>query len=184
MGGPDETPEALRIDPEIVTFLNRRSRTVMRVWSNPSTGLAVAVRLTRYPYDIFAAAALAAADDDPDILIRSFAGTEEIPDLVAFIGQGSKEGQAGAVLRRGDLSILVLARAGNGGIEEAAAAVVDLTRQLHATLPVGATTPYEFPSPPSTLAGLALTAGVVTVAGAASIGVGRARAWTLRRGTT
>ena len=183
VGGPDETPEALGIDPEIVTFLNRRSRTVMRVWANPSTGLAVAVGLTRYPYDIFAAAALAAADDDPEILIRSFAGTEEIPDLVAFIGQGSKEGQAGAVLRRGDLSILVLAQAGHGGIEEAAAAVVDLTRQLHTTLPVGATTPYEFPSPPSTLAGLALTAGVVTVAGAASIGVGRARAWTLRRGT-
>ena len=71
----------------------------------------------------------------------------------------------------------MLAQAGAGGLQEAAGAVVDLTRQLDGGLPAEASAPYRFPSPPSTFAGLAVTSVAVTAAGLASVGVGRARAW-------
>jgi hypothetical protein len=181
VGGKDELPPELGIDPEVTTFLNSRSRTVVRVWANPDTALSAAVGVTEYPYGVFAAAALAATADAEDIVVRPFRGLEGVPDVVTFTGQGPKDGQVGAALRRGRRSVVVLVQAGQGGLEEAAALAVDLTRQVDARLGAGATAPYRFPTPPSTIAGLGLTAAVVTAAGAAAIGVGRARAWRLRR---
>ena len=181
VGGKDELPPELGIDPEVTTFLNSRSRTAVRVWTNPDTELSAAVSVTDYPYGVFAAAVLGATTDGHDLAARPFAGVEGVPDVVTFVGQGPKEGQVGTSLRRGRLSVLILVQAGQGGLEEAAAVAVDLTRQVDGLLPAGATTPYHFPTPPSTIAGLALTAAVVTAAGAAFVGVGRARAWTLRR---
>ena len=164
-----------------MSFLNNRSHTAVRAWANPQTGLTAAVSVTEYPYDVFAAAALAAAIDDAETEGRTFSGTEDIADVHTFLGTGEKEGQAGAALRRGRFSAIVLAQAGAGGLQEAAGAVVDLTRQLDGRLPAEASAPYRFPSPPSTFAGLAVTSVAVTAAGLASVGVGRARAWTLRR---
>jgi hypothetical protein len=181
VSGVDEIPEAVGIDPQVVSFLNDRSRTAVRAWANPQTGLSAAVSVTEYPYDVFAAAALAAIIDDPDAEARAFSGTEDIADVHTFLGTGDKAGQAGAALRRGRFSAIVLAQAGQGGLQEAAGAVVDLTRQLDGRLPAEASAPYRFPSPPSTFAGLAVTSVAVTAAGLASVGVGRARAWTLRR---
>ena len=184
VSGVDEIPDAVGIDPEVVSFLSNRSRSTVRVWANPETGLSAAVGLTEYPYNVFAAAALAASIDDPEAEARAFNGTEDIPDVHTFLGTGDKDGQVGAALRRGRLSAIVLVEAGDGGLQEAAGAVVDLTRQLDARLPAEASEPYRFPSPPSTFAGLAVTSAAVTAAGLASVGVGRARAWTLRRSDT
>jgi hypothetical protein len=181
VSGVDEIPDAVGIDPEVVSFLNNRSRTAARAWANPQTGLTAAVSVTEYPYDVFAAAALAAIIDDPDTEARVFRGTEDVADVHTFLGTGDKDGQVGAALRRGRFSAIVLAQAGEGGLQEAAGAVVDLTRQLEGRLPAEASGPYRFPSPPSTFAGLAVTSVAVTAAGLASVGVGRARAWTLRR---
>ena len=184
VSGVDEIPDAVGIDPEVVSFLSNRSRSTVRVWANPDTGLSAAVGLTEYPYNVFAAAALAASIDDPEAEARAFNGTEDISDVHTFLGTGDKDGQVGAALRRGRLSAIVLVEAGDGGLQEAAGAVVDLTRQLDARLPAEASEPYRFPSPPSTFAGLAVTSAAVTAAGLASVGVGRARAWTLRRSDT
>ena len=100
------------------------------MWANPETGLSAAVGLTEYPYNVFAAAALAASIDDPEAEARAFNGTEDIADVHTFLGTGDKDGQVGAALRRGRLSAIVLVEAGDGGLQEAAGAVVDLTRQL------------------------------------------------------
>ena len=112
VSGVDEIPDALGIDPEVVSFLDNRSRTAVRAWANPQTGLTAAVSLTEYPYDVFAAAALAATIDDPEAEARAFSGTEDIADVHTFLGTGDKDGQAGATLRRGKLSAH---RAGPGG---------------------------------------------------------------------
>jgi hypothetical protein len=181
VSGVDEIPDAVGIDPEVVSFLNNRSRTAARAWANPQTGLTAAVSVTEYPYDVFAAAALAAIIDDPETEAAVLRGTEDVADVHTFLGTGDKAGQVGAALRRGRFSAIVLAQAGEGGLQEAAGAVVDLTRQLEGRLPAEASGPYRFPSPPSAFAGLAVTSVAVTAAGLASVGVGRARAWTLRR---
>ena len=181
VSGVDEIPDAVGVDPEVVSFLSNRSRTAVRVWANPDTGLSAAVGVTEYPYNVFAAAALAASIDDDETEARVFRGTEDIADVHTFLGTGDKDGQVGAALRRGRLSVIVLVEAGDGGLQEAAGTVVDLTRQLDGRLPAEASAPYRFPSPPSAFAGLAVTSAAVTAAGLASVGVGRARAWTLRR---
>ena len=180
-GGPDQLPAGLGISPEVVSFLNRRSSTVVRAWTNPATGLAVAVSLTSYPYDVFAAAALAATADDRELALQPSAANADVADVLTFSGRGDKEGEVGAALRRGRISAVVLAQPGRGGQPEAEAVVSDLVHQLDQRLPGQASALYRFPPPPSTIAGLALTAAIVTAGAAACIGVGRARAWTLRR---
>ena len=74
VSGVDEIPDAVGIDPEVVSFLSNRSRSTVRVWANPETGLSAAVGLTEYPYNVFAAAALAASIDDPEAEARAFDG--------------------------------------------------------------------------------------------------------------
>ena len=103
-------------------------------------------------------------------------------DTFAFVGDGPKAGQVGSSFRRGPYSVTVLGQAKDASDQNAVAAlVVDLSDRTAQGLPAGASAPYHFPSPPSTIAGLAFTSMFVTVAGLSSIGVGRARAWTLRR---
>ena len=180
-GGPDELPAGLGISPEVVSFLNRRSSTVVRAWTNPATGLAVAVSLTSYPYEVFAGAALAATADDSEVALQPSAANADVADVLTFTGRGDKAGEVGAALRRGRISAVILVQPGQGGQPEAEAVVSDLVHQLDQRLPAQASALYRFPPPPSTIAGLALTAAIVTAGAAACIGVGRARAWTLRR---
>ena len=174
-GGPDELPAGLGISPEVVSFLNRRSRTVVRVWANPATGVAAAISLTRYPYEVFASAALAATADKLDVGLQPSAANADVADVLTFTGRGDKAGQVGAALRRGRISAVILVQAGRGGQPEAEAVVSDLVHQLDQRLPAQASSLYRFPPPPSTIAGLALTAAIVTAGAAACIGVGRAR---------
>jgi hypothetical protein len=89
-GGPDELPAGLAISPEAVSFLNRRSRTVVRAWTNPATGVAAAISLTRYPYDVFAGAALAATADDPDLALQPSAANADVADVLTFTGRGTR----------------------------------------------------------------------------------------------
>ena len=180
-GGPDELPAGLGISPEVVSFLNRRSSTVVRAWTNPATGLAAAVSLTSYPYEVFAGAALAATADDSEVALQPSAANADVADVLTFTGRGDKAGEVGAALRRGRISAVILVQPGRGGQPEAEAVVSDLVHQLDQRLPAQASALYRFPPPPSTIAGLALTAAIVTAGAAACIGVGRARAWTLRR---
>ena len=165
-----------------MTFLNDHSRTTVRVWADVDRELTAAVSITKYPYEVFAAAALDAAQDAKDVSIVQSPALSDVPDAVAFVGQGPKAGQVGTSFRRGPYSYIVLAQAGQGSsVQDAANVAVDLTRQAAQLAPQGASAPYRFPPPRSTLTALAFTALLVTGAGASSIGVGRARAWTLRR---
>jgi hypothetical protein len=180
--GDDTIPGGVAVDNKIASFLNDRSRTAVRVWVDVDAQLSAAVSVTRYPYSVFAAAALASAEDGADIAPARLPELDSLSDVVTFVGQGPKAGQVGSSFRRGHYWVIVLAQIGQGGrIEDAANAVVDLTRQAADLAPAGASSPYRFPPPRSTIAALALTALLVTGAGASSIGVGRARAWTLRR---
>jgi hypothetical protein len=181
ISGTDELPPGVGIDPKVIAFLNDRAHTAVRVWSTDS-GVAAAVGITKYPYGIFAAAALHAAGELPNLRVVTLPGLGDIAHVITFVGTGPKAGQVGASFRRGPYSVTVLGQTkDSAGAAAAAGLVIDLTRQTAGRLPAGASSPYHFPSPPSTLAALALTGLFVTTAGASSIGVGRARAWSLRR---
>ena len=65
--------------------------------------------------------------------------------------------------------------------ETAAALAADLTRLTANQLPAGRTAPYEFPSAPSKLLGLAFTAAIVTAAACGSALIARLRARQVRR---
>src|SRR5262245_22971878 len=57
LSGTDELSPEVGIDTAVIRFLNDRSHTVVRAYATP-TGLTAAVGITKYPYGIFAAAAL------------------------------------------------------------------------------------------------------------------------------
>ena len=96
LSGVDEIPGAVGIDPEVVSFLNNRSHTACGRGPTRRPGLTAAVSVTEYPYDVFAAAALAATIDDAETEGRTFSGTEDIADVHTFLGTGEKEGQVGS----------------------------------------------------------------------------------------
>ena len=61
VAGPDELKGSEGVDAAVVDFLNKNAPTAARVWSNDTGDLLGAVSITKYPYDIFAAAALGEA---------------------------------------------------------------------------------------------------------------------------
>lgn len=176
--GKDELPDVGPVNSEVVEFLDQRSSTAARVWSSVSGELVGAVSITRYPYDIFAAAFLGEfADAQRGGAIPDDAFT--IPDVLSFVDE---TGQTGTAFRRGDVFVIVATQREPGvPAERASALAVELTELAAAQLPAGGTGAYHFPSPPSKLAGLLLTAGIVTAAAGGSALVARLRARRLRR---
>ena len=130
----DEIPGAVGIDPEVVSFLNNRSHTAVRAWANPQTGLTAAVSVTEYPYDVFAAAALAATIDDAETEAAPSRAPRTSPTSTRSSGQARRRDERERPCAAGG-SAIVLAQAGAGGLQEAAGAVVDLTRQLDGSFP-------------------------------------------------
>jgi hypothetical protein len=178
--GSDELTAADDVDLRVAEFLNDHSTTAARLWA--STTLAAAVSITRYPYEIFAAASVHEATRGDDREVISEDALPDVPDVVAYRGVGDSAGQIGTSFRRGDVFVIVLTQyTGDVSEETAGALAADLTRLTAEGLPAGGTTPYEFPSAPSKLLGLAFTAAIVTAAACGSALIARLRARTVRR---
>jgi len=109
----------------------------------------------------------------------------EFTSLLATKGvvfRSAEPDQVGVVFRRGDTLALVLSTYVQPTTESTATALAVETAALVAPrLPAGGTTPYKFPTPPSRLVGLALTAGFVVLAVAGARMVARLRARRVRR---
>lgn len=179
--GDDELSAEGDVDAGVVDFLNNNSVTASRVWGTDDSQLIGAVSITRYPYDIFAAASVDEMDNGDHELISKNA-LDDIPDVLAYRGTGAAANQVGTAFRRGDMFVIVLtAHEGDVSEDTAAALAADLTRQTWNGLPAGDTAPYQFPSAPSKLLGLLLTAGIVTAAACGSALVARLRARRVRR---
>ena len=175
--GTDELKGTSDVQSEVVDFLNQRAVTAARVWSDETGGLLGAVSVTKYPYDIFAAASLGAAIHPTRADVVSTDALAGVPDVVAYTGRGDAADQIGTAFRRGDVFVLVLVTHGNGvPIERAAALAADLTRLTASNLPAGKTGAYEFPNTPSKLLGLGFSAALVTAAAGGSTAVARLRA--------
>ena len=157
LSGADElATEGLAV-PEAARFLNDRAKNVVRVWG--SSDLVVGVGITEYPYEIFAAAGLGIAGEDA-VSHLPVDARELPPDAVTF--REPDGGQVGLVFRRGHLLYTVYAEWTNAGDEVIATALaVDMAAALADLAPRGDTEPYSFPSPPSRIAGLVLTAVLV-----------------------
>jgi len=177
VSGNDELTAAEGVQAGIADFLNKHSRTVARVWTDDTGDLQAAVSVTKYPYDIFAAASVDHAKHSDSAEVTSTDALDDVPDVVSYVGRGDNADQIGTAFRRGDLFVLVLAtHKGNATTEQAAALVASLTRATSALLPSGETSVYQVPSTPSKVAGLALSAALVTAAASGSTAVGRLRA--------
>jgi hypothetical protein len=165
------------MSPEAADFLNDRARNVARAWASPE--LSVAVGITQYPYAIFAAAGLTNFDDLEPLGLPP-AALAWLPDAVAF--REPELSRVGVVFRRGDLLVTVLvAHTAPANEAIASALLVDMAALVDQRVPAGDTWPYEFPSPPTRLAWLALTAAFVTAGVAGSRLIARARARRVRR---
>ncbi|HWM19836.1 MAG TPA: hypothetical protein VNO51_09125 [Ilumatobacteraceae bacterium] len=176
--GSDELPVEDEIRSEVIDFLNKNSVTATRLWSDDAGELLAAVSVTRYPYDIFAAAFLGIVIESDDNDIRSTDALRDVPDVAAY----TDTGQIGTAFRRGDYFVLVLTdRTDSIPEARAAALATDLTRLTADNLPSGGTDSYVFPDAPSKLAGIALTAAIVTAAAGGSAIVARVRARRIRR---
>ena len=126
--GTDELAAAEDLDPEVVDFLNNRSHSATRLWTDETGGLTGAVSITRYPYDIIAAAHLGIAANATKFAIVSTDAIPDVPDVVAYVGVGDEDNQIGATFRRGDLLVMVLTEhSGDVPTERAAAFTADLT---------------------------------------------------------
>jgi hypothetical protein len=135
------------------------------------------VSITKYPYDIFAAAAVGEAAHPAAADVVSTDALDDVPNVVAYTGRGAASDQIGTAFRRGDVFVIVLVRhLDDVPVERAAALAADLTRLTASGLPSGGTGPYQFPGTPSKLLGLALSALLVSAAAGGSTGVARFRA--------
>ena len=95
--------------------------------------------ITRYPYDIFAAASVHEATRGDDREVISEDALADVPDVVAYRGTGDASGQIGTAFRRGDVFVIVLTQyTGDVPEETAAALAADLTRLTANGLPAGA----------------------------------------------
>ena len=180
--GTDELQNTADVRRDVVDFLNQHSATAVRVWTDDSGGLTGAVSVTKYPYDIFAAASLDESKHRSNADVVSTNALSGVPDVVAFTGRGADVNQIGTALRRGDVFVLVLVKHSDAvPVERAISLAADLTRATVPSLPSGGTTAYQFPNLPSKLLGLALSAALVTAAAGGSTTVGRLRARRVRR---
>ncbi len=162
--------------PEAADFLNRRAKNVARVWGGDV--LTVAVGMTEYPYEIFAAAALGDHAHLPLAPLRADAALP--PHAVTF--DDPDRSQLGIVFRRDARLVTVLAGYSRPDAwDDALSLAVDQVAAVDALLPAGSTRPYEFPSPPSLVVGLGFTAALVTAAVAGSRAVAWRRARRVRR---
>jgi hypothetical protein len=178
MTGRDEI-EAFGIQsPQVIAFVNDRTANAARAWVSDSIG--VSVEVTRYPYDIFAAAGLGELDDLPPSRIDTDA-LRSIPG--AATSRDPSIGTVAVAFRRGDLLVRVLTQFGGAVPEEVAEQLaVDTAHVVDDHLPtLGGTSPYEFPGTRSRLTGLALTAAFVTAAVGGSRAIARLRARRVRR---
>jgi hypothetical protein len=182
--GTDELPDA-ELQSSVVDFLNKNSATAARLWSDTAGDLGAAVSVTRYPYDIFAAAGLRTVIDSDDKDIRSTDALLDVPDVVVYTQPGTSVDQIGTAFRRGDYFVQVLTnRTESVPVERAAALAADMTRLVAIGMPPGDTAPYHFPGPRSKLIGLGLSAAIVTAAAGGSAAVARLRARRVRRSWT
>ena len=100
----------------------------------------------------------------------------------SYRGTGEDADTIGTTFRRGDMFVIVLTQyTGDVSEDTAAALAADLTRTTWNGLPAGGTAPYRFPSTPSKLLGLVLTAALVTAAACGSMLIARLRARRVRR---
>jgi hypothetical protein len=177
VAGDDELRGTEGVQSDVVDFLNRHAPTAARVWSDETGDLLAAVSVTKYPYDIFAAASLGEAAHPSGSDVVSTNALDDVPNVVSTIGREEAADQVGTAFRRGDVFVLVLVTHSNRvPVERAQALAADLTRLTAPGLPTGATGAYQFPGTPSTLLGLALSAALVTAAAGGSTAIARLRA--------
>lgn len=177
VAGADELKGTDGVQSGVVDFLNQHSATAARVWSDDAADLLGAVSITKFPYDIFAAAALGEAKHPSSADVTSTDALDDVPDVVSYVGRDAKADQVGTAFRRGDVFVIVLVtHTSDVPLERAAALAAALTRLTTSRLPSGGTGSYTFPKTPSTLAGLALSAAIVTAAAGGSTAVARLRA--------
>jgi hypothetical protein len=182
VSGIDELKGTDDVQSDVVDFLNQHSASATRVWSDDSGQLLGAVSVTRYPYDIFAAASLGEAAHSTKADVVSTDALADVPDVVAYTGRGEAADQIGTAFRRGDVFVLVLVtHTESVPVALAAGLATDLTRLAASGLPSGGTSAYEFPDARSKLVSLALSAALVTAAAGGSTLVGRLRARRVRR---
>jgi hypothetical protein len=180
--GSDELQGTGDVQREVADFLNDHSTTAVRVWSDDTGQLLAAVSVTRYPYDIFAAASLHEATHPANADVVSTDALNDVPDVVVYTGRGDAADQIGTAFRRGDVFVLVLVtHADEIPVERAGALAADLTRLTASVLPLGGSGPYKFPSTGSKLLGLGLSAALVSAAAGGSMAIARLRARKLRR---
>jgi len=164
-------------DSGVVAFLNDRAQGFTAAWTG--AGLSTGVGISKYPYAIFAASDLAQYGKLPPATIPDGAAA---PPRDAVVFERTDNGLVGVAFRRGDLLVLVLS-----GYEAPATAstatsfAIDEANLVDREVPAGVTTPYIFPTPPSRLTGLALTAAFVIVAVGGANFVARLRARRVRR---
>jgi hypothetical protein len=168
--------------PSVAEFLDEQSLTATRVWADAAGSIAVAVSITKYPYGIFAATALGAIDTLDDWNVVSTDAIRDVPDVVSYVGSGDRAGRVAVAFRRGRLYVIVVgARAASTPAARVEALVAGMTRVAASGLPSGASSANDLPKTPSTLAGLALTAALVTIGVGSSTSVARVRARRVRR---
>ena len=164
-------------DPGVVSFLNDHAEGLTAAWA--SSTLSDGVGITQYPYEIFAASDLAQYAKLPPATIPAGAPA---PPRNAVVFQREDDGLVGVAFRRGELLVLVLTGyTAPDAASTATSLAIEEANLVAPNLPDGRSTPYTFPTPPSRLTGLALTAGLVVAAVGGATFVARLRARRVRR---
>ena len=175
--GVSELEEGELGNTELNEFRNEQAKGLAQVWGR--SDLTVAVGITEYPYDDYAAWDLATLGDLDRIAVP--AGLPALPPH-AVVFRSSGLDQVGVAFRRGDIFVIVLSTFVTPTPESTSTSLaVEMAALVAPRLPEGGTTPYVFPTPPSRLVGLGLTAGFVVSSVAGATGIARLRARRVRK---
>ncbi|MDQ1422977.1 MAG: hypothetical protein QOD72_475, partial [Acidimicrobiaceae bacterium] len=163
------------VNAKVIEFLNTRSTGVVRGWEAP--GATIVMSLSKYPFELFAAAMLGASTDGTGVSPQTNPRMASVTDAFTYHGTGDRSGEVGATFRRGPYLVMILATSVSGASPDVVdQRVADIARQADALVPPGATGPYRFPGTPATVLGLALSCMLITGATLGTRGIGRVRA--------
>ena len=162
-GGNEDLSDDVGANPRLIDFLNRNTVSAVQLWATADGEVLVGVDATRYPYDRFAAAVLGSVPLGEMRRTTLEGVTGVIAGAIAWEGTGTRQGEFGAIFRRGRFTFSAIADRQDPATRAAVAGIIS---NLARVAPEGDSRAEPLPS---STRSIALSAALVIAVGLALI---------------
>ncbi len=162
-GGNEDLSDDIGANPRLIDFLSRNTVSAVQLWATTDGEVLVGVDATRYPYERFAGAALGSMPLGEMRRTTLDGVTGVIAGAIAWEGTGSREGEFGAIFRRGRFTFSTIADRQDPATRAAVAGIISNVARI---APEGDSSARPLPSSRTSIA---LSAALVIAFGLALI---------------